>query len=192
MRKIVVSLFATLDGYATGPDGEMGWVTNDFREDTAKYAYDQLFASDLLIQGRKTYEIMAGSWPSMTDENGFADRMNTLPKVVFSSTLREPLTWNNATLAKSKIADEVARLKEEPGKDILIYGSVSIVRELMRIGQVDRLRLWVHPVTLGSSGADPIFADYDTANLKLVETTVLASGVVILDYEPQPSSARHS
>ncbi|MEV7965628.1 dihydrofolate reductase family protein [Sphaerisporangium sp. NPDC088356] len=188
MRKIIVSLFTTLDGFATGPKGDMGWVTDNFGENTGKYAHDQLFAADLLLLGRVTYEIMAGSWPSMTDDSGFADRMNELPKIVFSRTLKEPLTWNNATLAKSDIKREVSRLKDEPGDDILIYGSVSIVRELMKLGLVDRFRLWVHPVTLGASGADSIFDGYDKNELKLVDTTILDSGVVLLDYEPVTTS----
>ncbi|MEU8271550.1 dihydrofolate reductase family protein [Sphaerisporangium sp. NPDC049002] len=190
MRKIIVSMFATLDGFATGPKGDMAWVTDRFGEETGKYAIDQLFAADLLLLGRVTYEIMAGSWPSMTDDSGFADRMNEIPKIVFSSTLKEPLTWNNATLAKGDIAHEVARVKKEPGDDILVYGSVSVVRELMRLGLVDRFRLWVHPVTLGGSGADSIFDGYDENELKLVDTVICDSGVVVLDYEPVTTSGK--
>ncbi|MFC4589392.1 dihydrofolate reductase family protein [Sphaerisporangium corydalis] len=184
MRKVIVSLFATLDGYATGPNETMNWVTDNFGEDTAKYAHDQLFASDLLILGRVTYDIMAGSWPTMSDDVGFADRMNGLPKVVFSRTLKEPLSWNNATVAEHEVSEEIRRLRKEPGQDILVYGSLSIVRELMRLGLVDRFRLWLHPVTLGDSGLSPIFDGYDTGDLKLMDSTVLSSGVVILDYEP--------
>ncbi|MDH2428235.1 dihydrofolate reductase family protein [Sphaerisporangium sp. TRM90804] len=190
MRKVIVSLFATLDGFATGPNGDMGWVTDRFREDTEKYAHHQLFGADQLVVGRVTYEIMAGSWPSMTDDSGSADRMNSLPKLVFSRTLEEPLSWNNATLAKGDLAEEVTRLKHEPGDDILVYGSVSISRQLMKLGLVDRFRLWVHPVALGGSGADPIFADYDTTELALVDTTILSSGVVILDYERPGGTTR--
>ncbi|WP_214412474.1 dihydrofolate reductase family protein [Sphaerisporangium fuscum] len=184
MRKVIVSLFASLDGFATGANEEMDWVTSNFGEDTAKYAYDQLFAADLLVLGRVTYEIMAGSWPSMSDEVGFADRMNSLPKLVFSSTLKEPLTWNNATLAKDGPAEEIPRLKKEPGGDILVYGSVTLARSLVQAGLVDRFRLWVHPVALGGRGAAPIFAGYDKTQLRLTDTTLLSSGVVILDYEP--------
>ncbi|WP_405145772.1 dihydrofolate reductase family protein [Sphaerisporangium sp. NBC_01403] len=188
MRKTIVSLFATLDGFATGPKGDMSWVTGRFREDTGKYAHDQLFAADLLLLGRVTYEQMAGSWPSMTDDSGFADHMNETPKIVFSRTLKEPLTWNNSTLAKGDLAHEVSRLKERPGGDILVYGSISIVRELMNLGLVDRFRLWLHPVTLGGSGSDSIFEGYDMNEFELVDTTISESGVIVLDYEPVPPS----
>src|SRR4051794_2682910 len=120
-------MYVTLDGVTEDPGGAEdfehgGWSMRVFDEEAAKYAYDQLFASDALLLGRVTYQGFAAAWPSMTDEAGFADRMNSLPKFVVSTTLEE-VEWNNSSLIKENVAEEVAKLKQQPGQDILIYGS---------------------------------------------------------------------
>ncbi len=126
MRKVVVSTYVTLDGVMEDPGGAEGfehggWSMRFFDEDAAKYAFDQLFASDALLLGRVTYQGFAAAWPSMTDEVGFADRMNSLPKFVVSKTLDE-VEWNNSRLIKENVAEEVSKLKQQPGQDILMYG----------------------------------------------------------------------
>jgi dihydrofolate reductase len=139
MRKVIVSEFVTLDGVMEAPDK---WSFQFMNEETAKYKFDELFASDALLLGRVTYQIFADAWPSLTDEesmlrikeaggdtealrgdmgkgNPFADRMNSIQKFVVSTTLKE-VKWNNSMLIKGNIAQEVSKLKQQPGQDILI------------------------------------------------------------------------
>ncbi len=187
MRKVVLSMYVTLDGVMEDPGGAEGfehggWSMQFFDEDAAIYAREQLFASDALLLGRVTYQGFAAAWPSMTDEAGFADRMNSLPKYVVSTTLDEA-EWNNSTLIKENVAEEVAKLKQQPGQDILIYGSGGLVHTLMQYDLIDEFRLWVHPVVLGSGKR--LFGDgSDTTLLRLVGTKTFGSGVVVLSYQP--------
>jgi dihydrofolate reductase len=145
--------------------------------------YDQLFASDALLLGQVTYQAFADAWPSMTDEVGFADRMNSLPKFVVSKTLEE-VEWNNSSRIKENVAEEVSRLKQQPGQGILIYGSSELVNTLMQHDLIDEYRLWVHPVVLGSGKR--LFRDdgSDTKVLRLVDAKTFGSGVVVLSYQP--------
>lgn len=187
MRKIVVSEFVTLDGVMQepGPGGEFehgGWQLPFFDDEgVATNSRERLFTSDALLLGRVTYQLFAASWPSITDEVGFADRMNSLPKFVASTTLEEPLEWN-ATLIHGDVGDEVAKLKEQDGQDILVYGSGKLVDELRKRNLVDEYELWVHPVVLGSGirlftdGTGPV-------NLDLVDTKTTGMGIAILTYE---------
>jgi dihydrofolate reductase len=116
-------------------------------------------------------------------EGDFAVRMNTLPKFVASSTLEEPLDWSNSSLIKGDVAEAVAKLKDEPGQDLLMFSSVGLMHALMGHGLIDELRLWVHPVVVSSG--QRLFPDGGAAaNLKLVDTTTLSTGVVILAYRP--------
>jgi dihydrofolate reductase len=154
MRKVIVSEYMTLDGVMEDPGGAEGfkhggWSFQFWNEEAAKFKFDELFASDALLLGRVTYQGFAKAWPSMTDEEGFADRMNSLPKFVVSTTLEE-VEWNNARLIKENIAEEVSKLKQQPGQDILIYGSGELVYTLMQHDLIDEYRLMVHPVVLGS------------------------------------------
>ena len=180
MRKVIVSEFVSLDGVMEAPDQ---WHFPFSNEETGKYKFDELFASDALLLGRVTYQGFAAAWPSMTDEEGFADRMNSLPKYVVSTTLEEPLEWNNSTLIKGNIEEEVSELKRQPGKDITIVGSGTLVRSLLRDDLLDELRLMVHPIVVGSGKR--LFKDgSDTKVLRLVETKTFGSGVVVLIYQP--------
>ncbi len=139
-----MSTYVTLDGVMEAPS----WSAPFWNEEAAKYAYDQLFASDALLLGRVTYQGFAAAWPSMTDEEGFADRMNGLPKFVASTTLSDP-QWN-ASLLEGDVAAEVSKLKQQPGQDILIYGSSGLVHTLMPHDLIDEYRIWVYPVIVGS------------------------------------------
>jgi dihydrofolate reductase len=132
-----------------------------------------------------TYEGFAAAWPSMTDEAGFADRMNNMPKHVVSTTLDE-VEWNNSRLIKGDVAREVSELKEQPGQDVLIYGSADLVNTLMQHGLIDEFRLMVHPIVLGSGKR--LFKDeVGTTALNLVDSKTTGTGVVYLIYHPARS-----
>jgi len=186
MRKVIVSEYVTLDGVFEDPGGgegttHGGWSFQFWSEEAAKYKFDELFASDALLLGRVTYEGFAKAWPTMKDEGGFADRMNSIPKYVVSTTLKE-LEWNNSHLIQGNIAEEVARLKQQEGQDILVAGSGELVRTLMQQDLIDEYRLMVHPVVLG--GGRRLFRDGSNKTvLKLVDTQSFRSGIVVLSYQ---------
>lgn len=180
MRKLVGSTYVTLDGVFEDP----GWSAPYWSDDAQHFARDQLWASDALLMGRKTYEGFAAAWPTeewIEREGEFAVRMNSLPKYVASRSLSEPLEWSNAQLIEGDVADGVRKLKEESGQDILMYSSVALMRTLMKQDLVDRFRIWVHPIVLGEGGR--MFAEGAKAELELVDTTILPNGVAVLDYE---------
>jgi len=179
MRKVIVSEYVSLDGVVEEP----AWTMPFWNDEIAKFKFDELFASDALLLGRVTYQGFAKAWPSMTDEEGFADRMNSMPKVVASRSLPEA-EWN-ATLIKENIAAEVSKLKQQPGQDLLIYGSAGFVQTLMGHNLIDEYRLLVYPVVLGSGKR--LFKDGSNTTLKLVETKTFSSDVVLLSYRPAPS-----
>ena len=186
MRKIIVSEFLSLDGVMEDPGGAEktkhgGWSFLFFNEEAGKYKNDELFAADALLLGRVTYLGFAEAWPSRTDEWGFADRMNNLPKYVVSTTL-EKAEWNNSELIKQNIPEEISKLKQGPGQDILIAGSGKLVHSLMKHDLIDEFRLMVHPVILGSGMR--LFNDVsDMIKLKLQDSKTFSSGVVVLTYE---------
>jgi len=187
MRKVIVSEYVTLDGVFEDPGGgegttHGGWSFQFWSEEAAKYKFDELFASDALLLGRVTYEGFAKAWPTMKDAGEFAERMNSIPKYVVSTTLKE-LEWNNSHLLKGNIAEEVARLKQQEGQDILVAGSGELVRTLMQHALIDEYRLMVHPVVLG--GGKRLFSDGSGKTvLKLVDTQSFSSGIVVLSYQP--------
>src|SRR5262245_58080181 len=188
MRKVVAAEYMTVDGVMTDPGGvgeieQGGWSNPYFDDELAAYQTDQLFASDALLLGRVTFEGFAAAWPSMEETEGeFAVRMNALPKFVASTTLREPLAWNG-TLLTGDVADEVAKLKERPGQDLLIYGSGELVNTLHTHGLIDEYRLMVFPVTLGTG--KHLFRDgAEKRELKLSEASMTGSGVALLTYGP--------
>jgi dihydrofolate reductase len=178
MRRLVLSMFVSLDGVAETPEKWQGAFWND---ETQACAAEMLWDADALLLGRKTYEIFAEAWPTEDDDDEFANRMNSLPKYVVSDTL-DDVEWN-ASLIVGDLADEIATLKEQPGQDILIYGSANLVRTLMRHDLIDEYRFWVHPVVVGG-GARMFESGLDTADMRLVDTRICSSGVVILSYQP--------
>jgi dihydrofolate reductase len=184
MSRLIVSEFVTLDGVMEDPGGSEGfdrggWAFKFERgPEGDKFKLDEALAADALLLGRKTYEGFAEAWPSRTDEAGFADKMNTMPKFVVSTTLDEP-EWNNSTVIKGDIAAEVSRLKQEPDQDILVYGSGKLLGALLQHDLVDELRLMVFPVILGSGKR--LFADgTDMSAFKLVETKPTAEVVTLI------------
>ena len=186
MRKVIVTEFVSLDGVMEAPGGEegyahTGWVFDFHDSGTMEYKLNEMLAVDAHLLGRVTYEGFAGAWPSR--EGPFADRMNSMPKYVASTTLEEPLEWNNSTLLKGDVAEAVSKLKQEDGGDILVAGSRTLVHTLMEHGLVDELHLMIFPIVLGSG--DRLFPDTpDTTVLKLVDTKAFDSGVVVNTYQP--------
>ena len=188
MSNVVVTEFLTLDGVMEAPGGEFhpdgkgAWTFQFFNDEAGKFKLNELFAADALLLGRVTYQHFAAAWPSMTDEEGFADRMNSLPKFVASTTLQEPLEWN-ATLIQGDVAEAVSKLKQQPGQDILICGSADLVHTLMQYDLIDEFRLMLFPVILGS-GKRLFRERIASTALRLVETKTFSSGVVVLSYAP--------
>ena len=186
MSKLIVTEFVTLDGVMEAPGGEFhpdgkgAWTFRFFDAEAGAFKLNELFAAGALLLGRVSYQHFAAAWPTMTDDQGFADRMNSLPKYVVSTTLQEPLEWN-ATLLTGDLADQVAKLKTEGDGDILVFGSRDFVYTLLRNGLVDELRLLVFPVVLGSG--ERLFREGGPAvGLRLLETATFSSVVVVLSY----------
>jgi dihydrofolate reductase len=184
MRRIVVSEFVSLDGVVENPS----WTFQFGSEEQQRFKYDELSAADALLLGRVTYEGFSAAWPHMTEQAGeYADMMNGYPKYVVSTTLEEPLAWNNSTLIKGDVAEEVSELKRQPGGDILVFGSGSLVNDLVRLGLIDEYRLMVFPVVLGSG--QRLFGDgIEETVLELVGTDTFDTGVV-LTYRPAEKKA---
>jgi dihydrofolate reductase len=192
VAKIVVSEFVTLDGVMEDPGGAEdfdrgGWAFQfDRGPEGDRFKLDELMAAGALLLGRVTYEGFAQAWPSRTDEVGFADKMNNLPKYVVSTTL-EHAEWNNSTVLSGDVAEEVGRLRQQPGRDILVAGSARLVRALTEHGLVDEYRLMVFPIVLGSGKR--LFADAaQPLRLRLLETKP-AGETLILTYVPAEANA---
>jgi dihydrofolate reductase len=188
MGKVVVSEFVSLDGVMEDPGGAEefehgGWVFQfDRGSEGDKFKLDEVMDADALLLGRVTYEGFAEAWPSRTDEAGFADKMNNMPKFVVSTTLDEA-KWNNSTLIRGNVADEVSRLREQPGGNLLIAGSRQLVHTLIQHDLVDEYRLMVFPIVLGS-GKRLFPEGTDTTTLRLLDSKSVGSGVLVLTYEP--------
>jgi dihydrofolate reductase len=177
MRKLVESTFVTLVGDIGAPQE---WGPPYWDDEHAAYAQKLLFAADALLLGRTTYEGFAEAWPPRDGE--LADRINALPKYVASRTLQEA-TWN-ATIIAGDVGDEVAKLKEQPGENILKYGTGELDRTLLEHGLVDEFHFWIFPV-LGAGGGQRLMGGIGTTHLKLVDSTRFASGIVVNTYSPQ-------
>jgi dihydrofolate reductase len=189
--RIVVTEFVSLDGVMEDPGGsenfaQGGWSFKISRGDEGdKFKLDETFASEALLLGRVTYEGFAEAWPSRDGE--FADKFNNMPKYVVSSTLDEP-EWNNSTVLKGDLVEEVGKLKREHDGDIVVHGSARLVQALIEHDLVDELRLMVYPVVLGSGKR--LFGDTsDGKPLRLVESKVVGDGVSILIYRPAGEDA---
>jgi dihydrofolate reductase len=193
MRRVVVSEFVSLDGVVEDPR----WTFQFMSEEREDFKFDELSASGALLLGRVTYEGFAAAWPSMMDQyegprreelQTYSDMMNGYPKYVVSTTLDEPLEWNNSTLIQGDIAEEVLRLKRQDGKDVLVFGSGRLVRTLMQHDLIDEYRLMVFPIVLGS-GQRLFEGGSGPKVLRLVETKTLGAGVVVLTYQPAAEEA---
>ena len=184
MARIAVTEFVSLDGVMEDPGGSEGskhgaWTFEFNPEEGMQFKFDETMASTALLLGRVTYEAFAEAWPSRDGE--FADRFNSVPKYVVSSTLESP-TWTNTTVLKGDAVDEVRRLKREQDGEIVVHGSATLARALLGNNLVDELRLMVYPVVLGSGKR--IFGETsDSKRLRLVESREVGDGVLLLRYE---------
>ena len=190
MRKIIVSEFMTLDGVVEAPGGDEtphphgGWQSQYTSAEGGIYKVDELARVDSLLMGRKTYDGFAAYWPGQTGE-AFADPINRMPKYIVSRSLQK-VDWNNSHLLRD-VSIDVADLKKSEGGDILVYGSATLVKSLIHYDLIDELRLMVHPVVVG--GGLRLFDDnLELKKFYLKHSSVLASGVLILEYVPLLSS----
>ena len=186
MRKLSAFISVSLDGYFADANGDVSWAhRNDEKGDFQAFVEGNAKGGSVLVFGRKTYDMMVRFWPTpmATQMNPVvAERMNGLPKVVFSRTMDEA-TWSNTTLLKGDLADEVKKLKSEPGDDMTILGSGSIVRQLAEAGLLDELQVVVVPIALG--GGQRLFDGIaQPLNLKLASDRSFSNGNVFLCYEP--------
>jgi dihydrofolate reductase len=183
MRKLFAFNMVTLDGFFEGPNQDISWhnVDDEFNE----FAVEQTGTLGAILFGRVTYEGMASYWPTPAAQSNdpvIASLMNTLPKVVFSRTLQKA-GWNNTRLIKDNVADQILRMKQEPGNDLAVFGSANLLSSLMQMNLVDEHRVMVNPVLIGRG--TPLFRNIDQkVNLKLLKTRTFKSGNVLLYYQP--------
>jgi len=187
MGKIVVSENVTLDGVVQDPAGAEGFgrggwvgrVGERGREEAAKLLLDEALGAEAQLFGRRTYEFLAARWPSRSGE--LADRLNEMPKYVVSSTLKDP-DWNNSTVLAGDVLPEVSKLKQELDGEIIVPGSIRLVRTLMDNDLVDELRLMIYPVVLGAG--ERLFGETsDKKPMRLVDSKTIGEGLAFLSYE---------
>ncbi len=180
MRKLFWQMSVTLDGFMEGPNRELDHTAGFQDPDFDRYATDMLNSIGGMLLGRVTYELFADYWPSAKGPD--ADQMNLLPKFVFSRTLKK-VDWKNSRLAQGNVAEEVTRLKQQPGKDLALFGSADLAATLVRLGLIDEYRILVTPVVLGRG--TPMFKHSEsTLTLELLKATTWSSGTVALWYRP--------
>ncbi|MEP7253488.1 MAG: dihydrofolate reductase family protein [Ginsengibacter sp.] len=198
MKKLVVSMNVTLDGFMAGPNCDLTWHFARWTIDMAEHLCEQLNNADTILLGRITYNVMARYWPYVAasvsiarEDIAFAEMMNSYKKVVFSKTMSHSEVvskgWGNSSLAVNDVAKEIRRLKNlknSPNKDLIVYGSCRLVNSLVEAGLVDEYQLWVHPVILGNG--KPLFGNNGSSllkdNLHLFKSRTFSSGVVVLYY----------
>ncbi len=188
MRRLIASEFVTLDGVMEAPghdqhpDGKNAWALRYAGEDQQRYKAEELSQAGAILLGRVTYEIFALFWPTAPEDEGFANRMNSLPKYVVSERLRAA-SWQNSTIIGGSPAERITELKQQPGGDILLLGSADLLNSLIHHDLIDEYRLMVFPVVLGTGKR--LFRDArDVLHLRLVDTRTFASGVTVLTYRP--------
>jgi dihydrofolate reductase len=194
MGKIVISENVSLDGVIEDPAGVEGfgrggwfWET-DRGEDGEKFTLDRTLGTDALLLGRRSYEFFAATWPSRGGE--LADRLNSVPKYVVSSTLEDP-DWNNSKVVKGDVVTEVSKLKRELSGEIDVLGSPQLARTLIEHDLVDEVRLMVYPVILGAG--QRLFGETSVKKpMRLADTQTVGDGIVVLTYEPVPDAERAS
>ncbi|MFD2865580.1 dihydrofolate reductase family protein [Mucilaginibacter antarcticus] len=186
MRRIIVSMNISIDGFLASPEGALDWQFNYWTSEMARVLGEQLGEAGTILLGRNTYVAMAAYWPSVScglslsrDDIAYAMLMNSYPKMVCSNTLKSAL-WHNTHLIGGGIDQKISNLKKQPGKDIIIYGSQTLVLHLTQKKLIDEYRLWVYPVTLGRGV--PLFNQQVT--LRLSSSRQFESGVVLLTYHP--------
>jgi len=187
MRKLIISVNITLDGFMAGPDCELDWHFTRWTPEMAEAQSKQLSRADTILLGRVTYNAMATYWSAVKsnlcfprEDLAFADLMNSRQKVVFSRTLRK-LNWENSIQISGNLGSEVYKLKRSAGSDILIYGSSKLVSGLLKLGIIDEYVLWIHPVMLGTG--KPLFSKTkNITDMRLADVQQFNSGVMLLHY----------
>lgn len=183
MRRIINSTFVSLDGLTEHLER---WHFDYIDDDANAFTAELLSRSDALLMGRLTYESFAGAWPSRSGE--IADKINAMRKYVASTTLRTA-EWTNSTIVEGDLVEAVAKIKQEPGKDILMYGVGQVAETLLKHGLLDELHLWVHPVLAGTGGlGDMLLREGNSARFELAGTRTFGSGVVVLSYRTEAAS----
>jgi dihydrofolate reductase len=181
MRRVVASEFVSLDGVVEAPDQ---WHFPYFDEEMGQEIGAAMGQTDAMLMGRVLYEEWADYWPQQDpEENPIADHMNGVRKYVVSRTLEEPLGWQNSTLISENVADEVAKLKQGEGGDIVISGSGALVRSLLYYGLLDELKLMIHPILVGS-GKRLFEEGEEQTKLELMDSRTFSTGVLYLTYRP--------
>lgn len=188
MRKLIVSMNITLDGYLSGLHCELDWHVKSWTKEMGDALCQQLAAADTILLGRVTYNAMAKYWPlklihpsTRGEDFAFASMMNQYVKVVFTNTITHT-QWNNSKPVSGNPEAEITALKKQPGKDMIVYGSGKLVHALMQCSLVDEYQLWLHPVILGRG--KPLFHNlYESQDLKLLHSKTFPSGVVLLHYQ---------
>lgn len=180
MGRLFWQISASLDGYVAGPSGELHFTSGFIDADFERYALEMLNAIDAILLGRKTYQLFVDYWPTSTGPD--ADRINALPKIVFSRTLEE-VDWHNARLASASVAEEIPRLKRQFSGDIALFGSAGLAATLIRLGLIDEYRIFLTPFVLGAGSRmfDDITGRID---LRLTKANTWSTGTVALHYEP--------
>lgn len=183
MRKVILFNMMTLDGLFEGPNSDIDWHQTD--EEFNRFAIEQLNTADGLIFGRVTYEMMAGYWPTpaaIEDDPVVSNKMNEIPKFVFSRTLSQA-DWNNTRLVKGDAAEELTKIKQQPGKDLFVFGSADLAGSFSEHGLIDEYRIMLNPVVIGKG--TPLFRNVkDQIKLKLLKTRTFGNGNILLTYEP--------
>ena len=181
-RSLIASEWMTLDGVFDA-DTMSTWFEPYQSDERIAYIKEGVFEPDAILAGRVTYEMFEAYWPKQkNDEMGIADRMNSMPKYVVSSTLKEA-KWNNSTIIKGGVMEKILDLKQQPGKDIIVFGSAALVHSLMKANLVDEFRFLVHPIVMGKGKR--FFTDgMPTTKLELARTKTFKSGVTLLVYHP--------
>jgi dihydrofolate reductase len=184
IRKVVAWELVSLDGVMEKPEE---WSFSYSNDEMAEANAAGMAASDAMLLGRVTYEEFAAFWPYQNSaEQPFTDYLTNTPKYVVSTTLQEPLEWQNSTLIKGNVAEEIAKLKRQPGKDITILGSGALVQSLLQDDLLDELRLMVHPIVVGS-GKRLFEVGTNQKALRLVDSKTFTIGVLYLTYQPAHS-----
>lgn len=181
MRKLILCLMQTLDGYTEGPDGDLGWHNVD--EEYNDYAVEQLNTADTLLFGRKTFELMQHYWATeqaLNDDPIVAEKMNSIQKIVCSQTLQR-VEWNNSLLIGNDIQQTLTAYKNQPGKNILIFGSTELARSILNL--IDEFHLIMNPVCIGG-GKTLLGTLHQHVHLQLLHTHEFESGKLLLKYRP--------
>ena len=186
MRKILVFENVTLDGFMSGPDGEIDWAVRD--DEVTEYSKEGHDSTDMFLFGRVTYDMMASFWPTPMGKSAnpvFAEVLNNTPKIVFSTTLKKA-DWQKTEVAQEITKEEILKLKQLPGKNMMIFGSGTLVEQLTKLGLIDEYQLMMNPIVLGKG--KPLFKNItDRMNLTLVNARTFKSGIVLLHYRPVKS-----